>query len=306
MMKHFLLLVIICCLCLDVTARTGILYDNVGHHRKEEIRTMKKTKALVSALNTKSGLMFKAKLALLSIEPDTRGTINALRKCKLPIKWDICTLKDDFQSLKFSTKEIISEYQYCKENSLGNLQFRDVKINVQYPNNNIFIGNFYVTIDKKGKTVDVFLVSEDLHKMFESLDDGLDSEESNKRLLLLNWMGKLQTQLIIHNLESIKEAFTGALWISKNNSQTTYGMENCRTSMSEDALLPYNVDIHKHLGGRYYRTSMKVDRVSSDKSENNEIVIFWDLGDTAFPNPLVFAWIGENEKTIQFNDLPLE
>ena len=51
---------------------------------------------------------------------------------------------------------------------------------------------------------------------------------------------------------------------------------------------------------------MKVDGVSSDKSENNEIVIFWDLGDTAFPYPLVFAWIGENEKTIQFNDLPLE
>lgn len=305
-MKRILLIVPLSIISLAVFGQTGLLNDDNRCFRKEEIRTFKKTIALMKTVNIKSDFWFNAKLSMLKMKPETKVTIKALRHKNLVLSDGFCFLQKNLEYLKSSSEKEISEYSFCKEDNAGNLQLRNIPIKFQLSESTAFDGNLYVTVDKKGSIEEIKVVSGDLQKYSEQLDSCFYSNDSRNRQFLFNRIACLQTQLFIHDMEGIKHSHDDALWISVKDSLTTYGIKNCDMFLLKGIFMPHDVEIRKHIGGRYYRVSMKVDAVASYQTDNNEIVVFWDLLDSDNPCPLVFAWIGKNDKTIHFNDLPLE
>lgn len=301
-MKRIFLVVISFFLSLGIHAQAEMLLDSNRCSRKDMIRTMKKTKALISALKTKSDLLYNVKLSMMRLKPDVKRTLKSFRQCDLQVNWDDCTLWDDLHNLENTTVKEFLEYQNCKKDSLGNLQLWIRNVSIKYHDNNSFTGGLNVTVDDKGKIVNTNFVSEDFYELAEQYNRIFDSEDSNSRQFLLNWVGELQTKLIVHNIGDFVESFNEALWLTENTLRKAIYME----LLSKLMLMPCDIDICKDRSGNYYRISMKVNIISYYAVDSFDIVAFWDFRNREKPCLLSFGMIGKNEKTINFSDLPLE
>lgn len=305
-MRRVVLAVVINAISLAVLGRTALLCDNIdGESRKEEIRTLAKTIALIKTMNVKSELLFDTKLSVLKMKPEARRTVKALRGRNLTLSDGLYSLRKELDYLLRSSESKSSEYCFCEVDSAGNLQHRNIPIILQQIGSSTFDGNLYVTVNKKGRIEDVKVVSEDLHRLPERLDDCFKPGDNRDRRFLLDWIARLQTLLITHDMDGMRDYLKGVLLVSVKDSSIVYDRKECDMFLLDSAFFPYDVDIRNHPNEKYCMVSMKVGAMSSDRTEIYNILVIVDFRLSGKPYPLVFAWIEPNVGNLDFNNIRL-